>query len=87
MFTLLFWKASFERAVKSAAQGAVTAIGVNVTGVLELDAVAVASAAGLMFLLSILTSIGSGFVTSDGGPSLTGEVLADDALAHRHRDV
>lgn len=50
-------EAAATRAVKSAAQGAVTLIGTDVAGVLEVDWVGVGSGAALMAVLSLLTSL------------------------------
>ena len=88
MFTILFWKATAERALKSAAQGAVTAWGaVTLTSVGEV--VSVAQAAGFaalsMGVLSVLTSIASAKVGNDG-PSLAGEQRVDPVDAGAHED-
>lgn len=78
MFTLIFWKATAERAVKTAAQAAAatwatvslttldqTTNELQVVGIIGLSAA----------ILSVLTSLGSSALT-DGGPSLTNsEVL------------
>jgi len=71
VLTIAFWKAALERALKSAAQGAVAAIGADAAGVFDVPWPAVLAAAGLMAVLSLLTSAGSGAVTG-AGPSLTG---------------
>lgn len=68
-----FWAAALERAVKTAAQAAVLAVG---AGALAADAravdwLAVASFAAGGAALSLLTSIGTGAVT-DGTPSANG---------------
>lgn len=65
-----FIKAMFERAVKTFAQALVALIGVNATGVLDVDWKGGLSAAGLAAVISILTSIGSDWATGNG-PSLT----------------
>ncbi len=66
-----FWKAAAERAVKSAAQGAILA-GVGAVGfdAFTADWASIGGAALGMGLLSLLTSIGSDALTGDG-PSLT----------------
>jgi hypothetical protein len=70
MFTLTFWKAAFERAVKTFAQVALSYFVIGTTGLLELDWVALGSVAGAGAVASVLTSIVSAAAT-DGSPSLT----------------
>lgn len=78
MFTLPFWKATVERAVKSAAQGAAAVWGIaQFTSIHDVVNVGEAAGLGALFtgVLSVLMSLGS-VVVSDGGPSLTNsEVL------------
>lgn len=50
-------QAAAIRAVKSAAQGAVTLIGTDRAGVLEVDWIGVGSGGALMAVLSLLTSL------------------------------
>lgn len=69
--TAVFWQATGERAVKTAAQTAVLTLGAGVTGILDVDWVTVASAAALAAVLSVLTSVASDAVTTEPGPSLT----------------
>lgn len=71
IFTIGFWKAATERAVKSAAQGAILTIGAGQLNVLALDWQNVAGFAGGAFVLSVLTSVASDAVTGGSGPSLT----------------
>lgn len=68
MFTLAFWKATFERAVKTFAQVAAGLLTGNGLGILTVDWVQVGSIAGLGLVLSVLTSIATGAL-SDGSPS------------------
>lgn len=75
MFTLAFFFAALERAVKSAAQAALLAIGADQLNVLSLDWATTGGFAGGGFLLSLLTSYASGLVTSSPGPSLATEVV------------
>lgn len=69
MFTLIFWKATAERAVKSFAQAlaAVLAGGTTLWEVSWAEALAVA---GMTALLSVLTSVASVPVGSHSSPSL-----------------
>ena len=70
MFTTAFWKASFERAVKTFAQSLVAVGLVDAGGLLDVGWTAALSAAGLAALISVLTSVASDAATG-GGPSLT----------------
>ena len=78
MFTLLFWKAALERAVKTFAQTLVALLGANAVDVLHLDWMPLLSISVGAALVSVLTSIGSDWVSKDAGPSLTNaEVLPE----------
>jgi len=77
--TKAFWAAAGERAIKTAAQTAVSLLVVGATGVLDADWQAVASASGLAAVVSLLTSIGSDKLTGDG-PSLTGAEVVPDKV-------
>lgn len=83
MFTVAFWKAAAERAIKSAAQAIIGAVVLSDTGptnLFELDAkLAVGVAAGGA-VLSVLTSIISAPI-SGAGPSLAPKAEVDAALA------
>jgi hypothetical protein len=79
VFTILFWKATAERALKSAAQGAVVAWGaVTFTSLAEItDAAQACGYAALsMGVLSVLTSLASAGVGGEG-PSLGVETVVD----------
>ena len=77
MFTLAFWKATFERGVKTLAQSAAALLVGDGLGLLTVDWVTVGSVAGLAAVISVLTSIGTGAIT-DGSPSAsTAETLTD----------
>jgi hypothetical protein len=71
IFTLAFFKASAERALKSAVQGAVTA-GIGAAGfdAVHADWQTIGGAALSMAILSLAFSVLSGLGTGDG-PSLT----------------
>ena len=71
-----FWKATAERAVRTAAQAAGAAIGATALAH-EVDWLLVGSATALATILSVLTSIASAQV-SDNGPSLAGEQLLEE---------
>lgn len=69
-----FLKAAGERALKSAAQAVLLMIGADQLDALSADWQGMASVAAGAAVLSLLTSIGSGFV-GGGTPSVGGEAL------------
>ena len=82
IWTGKFWKATAERAIATAAQSAVAALGTDLIGVLDIDAVAVLSLAGGGAVLSILKSIAATAAT--GSPSIGGgETLDGKPNTHR----
>ena len=82
IWTGKFWKATAERAIATAAQSALAALGTDLVGVLDMDAVAVLSLAGGGAVLSILKSIAATAAT--GSPSLGGgETLEPRVNTHR----
>jgi hypothetical protein len=72
IFTLAFWRAAAERAIKSAAQGALVA-GIGAAGfdALHADYQTIGGLALGMSLASLLTSVASDALTDGAGPSLT----------------
>lgn len=60
-----FWSDAIERAVKTVAQTSVSLLVAGSSGLLEVDWLQVASVAGLAGLVSVLTSVGSGYVGDD----------------------
>jgi hypothetical protein len=71
MWTVAFWKATAERALKTFAQAFAAFLVADATGILEVDWAKGASVAALATLLSVLTSVGSDVITTAPGPSLT----------------
>lgn len=69
MLTVLFWRATTERAVRTAAQTLVATLGLDTLGVLDIDWGQGLSLAGSSALLAVLTAI----VASGGtkGPGIT----------------
>jgi hypothetical protein len=74
MWTVDFWKAAGERAVKTAAQAAIALFAAGVT-ILDIDWVQGGAVVGTATLLSVLSSIASYNVGHFEGPSLTDESL------------
>lgn len=82
IWTGTFWKATTERAVASAAGGALTALGTDLVGILDVDVVGVLSIAGGTALVSILKALAASKVT--GTASLTG---AERPVPAEHDDT
>jgi len=77
IYSAEFWRAAFERGVKSVAYGAISVLVGNGTGLIDTDWIGVVSVAGMAGLLSILGSVASDAATGGTGPSLTtSETLA-----------
>jgi len=79
MFTLAFWKAAAERAVKTFAQSFAASLAVA-TSLTDAPWMPALSAAGLATVLSLVTSLISANV-GDKGPSLAGETLTETVAA------
>jgi len=69
MFTLAFFLASLERAVKSFAQAGAIVVAAEIGGLATIDLPHALSITGAAFVLSLLTSYGSGLI-GDATPSL-----------------
>lgn len=65
MFTKTFLKDTAERAVKTFAQSMAAVLTAGVTGVLDVDWMNALSVSLLATLVSVLTSVGSGYVGDD----------------------
>jgi len=70
MYTRKFWGRAGERALKSAAQGAVTVLGLEAFDVVTAPWYAAASAGLSMAVISLLMSVASAKVMHDDDPSL-----------------
>jgi len=70
MFTYLFWRFTFERAVKTFAQTVTALFSASGIGLLNAPWIEVLSVAGMTALLSVLTSIASERVGEPESPSL-----------------
>lgn len=69
MWTKAFWRATTERALKTAAQSAILVVGADQVDVIGLDFATLGGFAAGGALLSVLTSVAS--VSISGGPSMT----------------
>jgi len=78
IWTVDFWKAAAERAVKTFAQTAAALAVGSGAGLIDADWVTLASVSGMAALVSLLTSVGSDALTGDG-PSLTNAETLPDA--------
>ena len=81
MFTLIFWQATAERAVKSFAQALAATLGAGGIAFQDVDWVLALSVAGMTALLSVLTSLSSIKVGDVGMPSLVSRGAAEPAPA------
>lgn len=77
-----FWKATAERAIATAAQGALATLGTDLFGLLDVDAIGVLSIAGGAALVSVLKSVA--VTAATGSPSMGGgETLEPRINTHR----
>lgn len=86
MFTLAFWRATFERAMSTASQAALLAIGTDVVEAMQVDAfhldfARLGSYAAGGALLSVLKGIAAVKLGSSGPGFGTAETLTDDVAA------
>ncbi|WP_285122119.1 holin [Lactococcus petauri] len=70
MFNLTFLKDTAERAVKTFAQSMVAVMTAGATGVLDVDWMNALSVSLLATLVSVLTSLGSGYVGDDSASAV-----------------
>ena len=75
MTTSVFWTATLERAIKTAAQVAAALIGTGAVGITSLDWAQIGSVAATAAVVSVLTSLASDRIGPAPGPSLTGEAV------------
>lgn len=84
-----FWVDTFDRAVSTIAQAAVAVLTANVTGLLDVDWVQIASVSGLAGAVSVLTSVA--FRGRDESPNPSRDdvlaSLADLTLTEREADI
>lgn len=69
MFTAPFWKAAFERAVKTFAQTLAALVGANAVNVIDVEWAALLGISATAAIVSVLTSLASNKVGAPG-PSL-----------------
>lgn len=70
MWTRAFWRATAERAIKSAAQAGILALGGDLIAVWDLPLLGIGGVMASGAVLSVLTSLASDAATGSG-PSLT----------------
>jgi hypothetical protein len=70
MFTLLFWRATVERAVRTFAQASVAALGAGAVGLVDMPWLDAASIGGGAAVLAVLTAVAAARSGPDG-PGLT----------------
>lgn len=77
MYDSLYWRATSERAIKTAAQSGVALFAAGAT-ILDIDWAQGLAVVATATLLSVLTSIASTRAGEFIGPSLTSEAIVDD---------
>lgn len=92
-----FWTDTVDRVVATFAQSAVAALGADVTGLINIDLLEVASVAGLAALVALLTSIGfrgreeeappAIVLPIGGGPEAEPEFADDEQANHETVDM
>lgn len=80
MWSSAFWRAAFERAVKTFCQALLAVMTADGFGLLDADWPARLSAAGMAAVLSLLSSIGSAGA-GNPGPSLSSETTVPERPA------
>ena len=70
MWSKVFWQDSAERAIKTFTQVVATFLVAGTTGFMDVDWVQIVSLAGVAALLSVLTSVASDGVGTEGTASL-----------------
>ncbi|TGB02578.1 holin [Streptomyces sp. MZ04] len=70
MWTVVFWKATAERALRTFAQSLGAVLVAGATSLLDVDWEAALATAGMATLLAVLTAVGAAKVGA-GGPGIT----------------
>jgi len=83
VFTLVFWQATAERAVKSFAQALAALLGTGGIGLWDVAWLTTLSIAGMTALLSVLTSLTSVSIGPVGSPS----VVTAPGMTSTHTDT
>jgi len=83
MFTAMFWRRTAERAVKSFAQSLAALLSASGLGLFDANWIKALSTAGMVALLSVLTSLASTRIGDQESPSALPlpNAAADDASA------
>lgn len=90
MFTLMFWRATFERAVSTAAQAAVALVSAAGLGILDVDWAKVGSVSALAGVAAVVKALAAAGFGSSGPGFGNAEVLSPDPappVAQDRRDV
>lgn len=86
IWSVSFWKAAAERAVKTLAQTLIALLAVNQTTILSVDWTQAAAVAATATMLSILSSIVSSGI-GNTGPSLANEAVVPSLVDHAPVEV